>query len=163
MTHISLCLANFFRNKCKYKTAYIELNATDEIANLANNKDASFFRYKNIDFYPNATLSSLTELLDKNYKIFVIDFGVMNPRKMKDLFRCTQKICICPSAQWKTVDTSKESNINYEDKDIKLLVNLVEKKPNFKASKKFFTFPFLQNPFHLTPQYFQYIEMLVTI
>ena len=47
-----------------YRTAYVELNGTHEILSLSKTADEKVFTYKNVDFFPHAVMSTLTEILN---------------------------------------------------------------------------------------------------
>ena len=59
------------------KTAYIELNTHNHICALAHNSKKPSFLYKGIVFYPNTTVTSLPEILRKDYRYFILDMGVL--------------------------------------------------------------------------------------
>lgn len=50
-----------------YRTAYVELNGTHEILSLSKTADEKVFTYKNVDFFPHAVMSTLTEILNMRY------------------------------------------------------------------------------------------------
>ena len=62
-----------------YRTAYVELNGTHEILSLSKTADEKVFTYKNVDFFPHAVMSTLTEILNMRYERVIIDFGILNP------------------------------------------------------------------------------------
>ena len=66
-THIALALANYICSKLGMKTAYIELNTTNQIHALSQTQGKPSFTYKGIVFYPNTLFTSLPEILQKNY------------------------------------------------------------------------------------------------
>ncbi len=154
-----MALSNYLCNKKLGKTAYIEINSSDEVSCMGK-KDV--FNFMNITFYSSITLSRLSEILQKNYKYFVLDFGTINNITIKEFMRCDTRIALCSYSPWKKKALSdftcllEENNINIK-KDIKLLGNLVEK----KTSIKFDSIPFIANPFQITSQYFWLFEKLL--
>lgn len=154
-----MALSNYLCNKKLGKTAYIEINASNEVFSIGE-KDV--FDFMNITFYSSVTHSRLSEILQKNYKYFVLDFGTINEFTIKEFMRCDIRIALCSHSPWKKKSLShficflKAQNVNIT-KDIKLLGNLVEK----KTSKHFDSVPFIPNPFLLTSQYFWFFENLL--
>ena len=71
-----------------YRTAYVELNGTHEILSLSKTADEKVFTYKNVDFFPHAVMSTLTEILNMRYERVIIDFGILNPNTLKEFMRC---------------------------------------------------------------------------
>lgn len=89
-----------------YRTAYVELNGTHEILSLSKTADEKVFTYKNVDFFPHAVMSTLTEILNMRYERVIIDFGILNPNtlkefisrcKMTSLTSCLSILCPKPS------------------------------------------------------------------
>ena len=99
-THISLALCNYMSNKCMYRTAYVELNGTHEILSLSKTADEKVFTYKNVDFFPHAVMSTLTEILNMRYERVIIDFGILNPNTLKEFMRCDVRIAVCTISKW---------------------------------------------------------------
>lgn len=149
------------RNKCKYRTACVELNGTNEFNRLPHKQDGFSFTYKNIDFYPCAVMSTLTNIFNMKYERIIIDFGLLNVNTLKEFRRCDSKLVICPHGLWKNNSLEKlftifsENNINVK-KDFKLIMNLVEKN-SFSDME---TFPYLENPFLLTSNNFELLEKI---
>ena len=78
-----------------YRTAYVELNGTHEILSLSKTADEKVFTYKNVDFFPHAVMSTLTEILNMRYERVIIDFGILNPNTLKEFMRCDIRIAVC--------------------------------------------------------------------
>ena len=55
-----------------YRTAYVELKGTHEILSLSKTADEKVFTYKNVDFFPHAVMSTLTEILNMRYELSLI-------------------------------------------------------------------------------------------
>lgn len=169
-THLCLSLANYLCNKRLAKTAYIELNPSDQISSLKNKDCRTRFSHYHIDFFPNSTLSSYNNILSGKHQYYVIDFGVLNINTLNDFMRCDIKFAICSLSPWKTTSLTKflnlfiDNNVNIE-KDITLLGYPVESKPYNKEisemPQEIYCIPYLQNPFHITSGYFNFFEMIL--
>ena len=70
-TNLGLATANYLANKCFEATAYLEVNATNEIYQLNPKQTTGQFTYMGIDFFPEVTLRQLPELLQMKYSCFV--------------------------------------------------------------------------------------------
>ena len=69
-----------------YRTAYVELNGTHEILSLSKTADEKVFTYKNVDFFPHAVMSTLTEILNMRSERVIID-----SESVKILFNLVEK------------------------------------------------------------------------
>ena len=115
-THLCLSLANYLCNKRLAKTAYIELNPSDQISSLKNKDCRTRFSHYHIDFFPNSTLSSYNNILSGKHQYYVIDFGVLNINTLNDFMRCDIKFAICSLSPWKTTSLTKFLNLFIDNK-----------------------------------------------
>ena len=116
-----------------YRTAYVELNGTHEILSLSKTADEKVFTYKNVDFFPHAVMSTLTEILNMRYERVIIDFGILNPNTLKEFMRCDVRIAVCTISKWNLGALNRiielfNSNKITDSESVKILFNLVEKK-----------------------------------
>ena len=167
-THIALSLANFVCSKLGMKTAYIELNTTNQIHVLSRNERKSSFTYKGIVFYPNTTVTSLSEILHKNYRYFIIDMGVLNTYTTTEFLRCDKQFLICSQSQWRypqikeKIEKLLKSNHNMNC--LQLIMNLSEKESTFHffpESCACIFMPYIPNPFQLEPKHFRVFSLLL--
>ena len=116
-----------------YRTAYVELNGTHEILSLSKTADEKVFTYKNVDFFPHAVMSTLTEILNMRYERVIIDFGILNPNTLKEFMRCDVRIAVCTISKWNRGALNRiielfNSNKITDSESVKILFNLVEKR-----------------------------------
>lgn len=143
------------------KTAYIELNTTNQIYSLSANKHEKPFSYMGIDFFPCVTLTSLSEILSKNYDYFVLDMGVLNVYTAQEFSKCDKQFLVCSPCKWKTVQTQEKLNQLYQQtyihqKCVTVLENLQVKKSTIShLFDNRIPIPFISNPFHLEPDLFR--------
>ena len=131
------------------KTAYIELNTSNQIRTICQKKEKPFFTYKGIVFYPNANVTSLSEILHKDYQCFILDMGVLNTYTTREFLRCDK-----PDTLFK--------NMHYQH--CKVIMNLCEKEshPSYLLDAcEHIPFPFFPNPFQLEAKRFHAIYQIL--
>ena len=133
-----------------YRTAYVELNGTHEILSLSKTADEKVFTYKNVDFFPHAVMSTLTEILNMRYERVIIDFGILNPNTLKEFMRCDVRIAVCTISKWNRGALNRiielfNSNKITDSESVKILFNLVEKKKTI--NHKHFKYPVVGFPY----------------
>ena len=150
------------------KTAYIELNTTNQIRVLSKDKEKPSFTYKGIVFYPNTSVTSLSEILHKNYRYFVIDMGVLNTYTTTEFLRCDKQFLICSQSKWRYPQIQKKiENLfksNQKKNCIQSIMNLSQKESTFHLfpeSCEHIFMPFIPNPFHLEPKHFNVFSLLL--
>lgn len=169
-THIALTLANYLSSKLGMKTAYIELNASNQISCLSKAPEKKMFSYRGISFFPNATPASLADILNGNYRYFVIDVGVLNTYTTKEFFRCDKQFLICSSSKWRLpyekekLETLLKNNKNQNH--VTVILNLCNQKSEASCLPyihRCITYPFHQNPFQLEPKEFNAIYQILEL
>lgn len=150
------------------KTAYIELNTTNQIRALSRTKGNHSFTYKGIVFYPNTLVTSLPEILHKNYRYFIIDMGVLNTYTTTEFLRCDKRFLICSQSKWRYSHIEQKMNQlfknNHNSNCIQLIMNLAKKESNFSIlpqSCEYIFMPFIPNPFQLEPKQFNVFSLLL--
>ena len=167
VTCICLSLSNFLCSKLGRKTAYIELNLTNQISSLSNGKNLKSFSYFGIDFFPQVSVTSLKEILSKNYDFYVLDMGVLNNYTATEFAKCDKQFLVCSFSKWKKTQTLEKLKQLYQQayicqEHVILLSNLEEIKSNrFPSSKNRIPFPFISNPFQLEPNLFHVFDHML--
>lgn len=144
------------------KTAYIELNTTNQISSLHKKRVQKTFSYLGITIFPCVTVTSLSGILALNYDYFVLDIGVLNAYTLKDFLNCDQRFLVCSFSKWKVRKTEEKLATLFQSNNIKaghvtVLHNLMLKKEKSKfssLSNPIIFFPFIPNPFQLKPDVF---------
>lgn len=137
------------------KTAYVELNTTNQISALSHKKGTLSFRYMGIVFYPNTPVTALTEILQKDYRYFVLDIGVLNTYTTTDFLRCDKSFLVCSPSKWRrsqSAESFKKTFENFHYQHCKVIMNLCEKESDFSPISnacEHIPFPYFQNPFRL--------------
>lgn len=149
------------------KTAYIELNATNQIHTLSEAQEKPSFIYKGITFYPNKSVTSLPEILHMNYRYFILDMGVLTTQNLPEFLRCDKSFLVCSPSKWRRSQIIEkiEHLFYYQQQNcISLIMNLTEKESTFTYFFKDyerFVFPYILNPFHLEPHNFHALSLLL--
>lgn len=167
---VCLAISNFLENKLRKKTAYIELNPTNQIASLSKEKKEASFRYLGIYMFPKASLSTLPHILQMHFDYFVLDFGILNPYTLKEFNRCNKKFLVMDLCLWKKRKNQekleqfiKENTLELEHV-ILLMNHLTKESTTLRFSKLFskqISLPYIKNPFQLTPDDFKFYEKLL--
>lgn len=159
-THVSLTLANYLCSKLGMKTAYIELNATNQIRALNKKQGTKVFSYREIDIFPNTSVTSLSEILGFDYRYFILDMGVLNTHTAQEFLRCDKPLLVCSPSKWKLPHIKEKiealfSNTNTQNR-VTLIMNFSKKEPHFSSflNMRQVSFPYLENPFHVNPKHF---------
>lgn len=153
-------MSNFLCSKLGRKTAYIELNSTNQIYTLAHGGNLKSFSYFGIDFFPQVSITSLSEVLNKKYDYYILDMGVLNNYTASEFAKCDKQFLVCSFSKWKKTQTMEKLNQLYQQtyitqERVTLLSNLEEtKSTTFPLFKDRIPFPFIPNPFQLEPNLF---------
>jgi len=170
VTFISLALSNFLCSKLGKKTAYIELNTTNQIYSLSPKQDDKPFSFMGFDIYPHTTVTSLWEILSLNYDYFILDMGVLNTYTAKEFSKCDQRFFVCSLCKWKKQETMQKfeklcHQTYIPQEHVTVLNNLAMKEsiisPFPFASIKSIAFPFIPNPFQLKPDTFHVFHQIL--
>ena len=138
------------------KTAYIELNTTNQISSLSPNDSLNSFIYMRIHMYPSMKVTSLSTVLSKDYDYFILDMGVLTNYTAIEFSKCHKQFLVCDFCQWKKQlslnkinDLFEKTNLN--KKSVLILRTFGDKSTNPGLSTmKVTSFPFLSNPFQLS-------------
>lgn len=166
-THVSLTLANYLCSKMGMKTAYIELNATNQIRALNKKQGTQVFSYRGIDIFPNTSVTSLSEILGFNYQYFILDMGVLNTHTTQEFLRCDKPLLVCSPSKWKLPHAKEKIETLFSNQNIQQRVTLVM---NFREESNFscfsnmhrqVSFPYLENPFQINSRHFRAITKIL--
>ncbi len=133
-THTALMLADSVRQN--YKVAYLELNETGQMAELASELEynqGDVIKMFGIDIYYGLDYATFAERYRSKYNYIVLDFGTIGRlNKKRDLFSmCTRK-CLCvDAAPWKLykIDENRELLDELDaGKDIMIMLPAADKK-----------------------------------
>lgn len=170
-TTCALALSNYMNNKLGLKTAYLELNGTNEISSINKKKEDNFFTFCGIPIYPSVTLADLGEIFSLRYTCFILDMGRLNPHTISTFWRSDLCIIMCSLSPWQEAYRKDfkyllpENNMIHQEK-VLFLANLGIKEQLAAFHDKTFRdvrcFPYLPNPFRLTPKDWAFFETLLT-
>jgi len=149
------------------KTAYIELNTSNQINHLVKNQGNKAFCYKGIDFFPNTTVTSLPEILQKKYRYFVLDIGILNTYTTKEFLRCDKQFLIGSPSKWKRPEIEEKIELLFSNLTkqncFTVIMNLSEKESTLSIFPRYkmVSFPFIANPFQIEPRHFHVLAKLL--
>ncbi len=150
------------------KTAYIELNTTNQISTLVQKQGKPSFKYKGIVFYPNTPVTSLPEILHQDYRYFILDMGVLNTYTTTEFLRCDKPFLVCSQSKWRSSQLKEKIEKLFKNQQnqncIKLIMNLCEEESYFSiffnTCERLF-FPYISNPFQIEPRHFRALSLLL--
>jgi len=157
-------------SKLGMKTAYIELNTTNQIYTLSSKRDNSSFTYKGFTVFPCVKVTSLAEILSKDYDYFVMDMSVLTTYLAREYAKCDFTFLVCSLCEWKMQSSLEKIEhlfqlTNLSQECVTILNNLGnEKSTNHIFSKRklqVVSFPFIRNPFQLQPKEFAIFAKLL--
>ncbi|MBR4025981.1 MAG: hypothetical protein IKJ01_00300 [Lachnospiraceae bacterium] len=169
-TCISLSVANFLYSKERKKTAYLELNPSNQIHFLGTYANNHAFTYFGITLFPNVTLSSLPQILEQDYEYFILDMGILNPNTALTFSQCDKQFIIGSlsllkqqSVIQKIETLLKTPPIHKES--VTILGNPGIKESNSaifsKSFAKIIDVPFIENPFQIASDNFGFYKNLL--
>lgn len=153
------------------RTAYIELNTSNQISCLSSKGNSKNFSYMGITFFPTVTITSLPDILSMEFDYFILDMGVLNIYTAKEFSKCDKQFLVCSLCEWKRTrslekieELMKKNNIHQEY--VTVLGNADIKKSTLTISSyltcRFYTLPFIKNPFQLATTDFAIYNRLLT-
>lgn len=157
-----MALSNFLCSKAGKKTAYIELNASNEICSLAKNSRTDAFSHMGIAIFPHKTFTSLPEILYMDYDYFILDMGILNSYSVKEFAKFEKQFLVCSLSKWKERKTTEKLCRLLETtyvlpEHITILSNCSKKESYIKVSPEtsmpVISIPFIQNPFQLNLEF----------
>ena len=169
-THFALALSNYLCNKCGATVAYLEVNSSDEISAICplSLESNICFSYYNIQFFPRVTLADLPTIFTLHFDYFILDFGAFHSRACREFFQadlCFVTGIIC---KWKPngFQAFLDSYHQYmkPDKIIfleSMNVHKIQLSVKDYGSLAFRHIPFLNNPFQITSQDWEFYQRLV--
>ena len=169
-TSVSLALSHFLCNKQKKKTAYIELNSSDEIRFIKGKKQKEKFSHMGIALFPNATLSSLPAILQMDFEYFILDMGVLNTYTAEQFSHCHKQFIVGSLNSWKKEKTLEKIELLRKnkmiDQDMVTFIRVSnEKESTFsffsKPFSKIVDAPYIPNPFQISFDSFGFYETLL--
>ena len=149
------------------KTAYIELNTTNQIKSLSTKDSTDSFVYLGIHMFPSTKVTSLHEILNKEFDYFILDMGVLTNYTASEFSKCQKKFLVCSFCEWKkrislkkVQELFQQTNLNQEE--LILLKTFENKsKDSFLFSMHAKTFPPLPNPFQIPVDMFSDLNSLL--
>lgn len=149
------------------RVAYIELNTTEQIKSLSTKNSLDPFVYKGIHIFPSTKVTSLSDILCKDFDYFILDIGVLTNYTAAQFSKCHKQFLVCDFSPWKKEiqlkkikDLFKSSSIN--EKGVIVLKNYENESIHLDFFNcKIKTFPFIPNPFQLSVTVFHALNIFL--
>lgn len=170
VTHLCLALSNFLCSKQGMRTAYVELNASNQICSLSPGTGNGAFSYMGITMFPGITLTSLPELLRMDYDYFILDMGVLNTYSVREFVKCEKQFLVCSLSKWRKKLTLEKleklrTDLSCNQKILRILGCGSEKESKLSlpngATFQMIPIPFISNPFHLPLELFSFFRKIL--
>ena len=168
-THLSIALSNYLHSRYFARTRYLEINATHEIRHLAPMEThKAYFRIRGVCYYPELNVHTMQDVLCKPCTYSILDFGVLTPNTFREFLACDLRIVVCHASVWKTdtIDRFVQQLLKYniKQKTVKITCPNGNIKDIERLGQKYhlpgFPAPFLNNPFHINSEFFDFFEQL---
>ena len=149
------------------KTAYIELNATNQIKSLSKKESADSFHYLGIQIFPSTKVTSLSEILNKDFDYFILDMGVLTNYSASELSKCDKQFLIGDFCQWKKHSTCSKikdlfQNTCLDRENVMILKNFASKSTNLLSTNyRTKVVPYFDSPFLLSVTKFSEVTYLL--
>lgn len=165
VTTLSIALSNYLSNMKFSSVAYLEVNSTNEIHNLAKSSKNEF-KYLGIHFFSDVTLDTLPKILQMDFDYYILDFGVTNHYTNLEYLRCDTRFAICDFSLWQhnnllafmdSLNTNTREGVTFLGNPGTINPQLAVQKVN---GYRIMRIPFIENPFQLTSQYFEFLKKI---
>lgn len=161
VTHQAICLANTLRKK-GFMVALVEMNLSGDFEDIRDSFDENpgeYFNVNGIDFYPNADVGKLSNVIGKTYNFVLADFGRYDNCDLVSYHKANIRICITGSKPWEldalmsTFELTDPDNLlkidfcfNYTRKDYEKEIrkNMID---NHKNALRCHFIPYSEDPF----------------
>lgn len=100
VTHIGLLLSFYLAGNTGLPAAYLEYHSHGDCVRFLEQKTIC----NGPDLIPDVTPEMLAQLLNEDYRYYVIDFGCDWDAGMTELLRCDKKIIVTQNREWKQND-----------------------------------------------------------
>lgn len=137
------------------RTAYIELNTTNQIISLSAKNSLEPFVYLGIHMYPSTKVTSLSEILNKEFDYIILDMGILTSYTAAEFSKCHKQFLVCDFCQWKKRTSLEKLEDLFQNTNLcKDCVTVLVQEKNKSVGLNFSNleikaFPPLSNPFQL--------------
>lgn len=105
VTHVALLLANFLSSAQHYSVNYVEVCKRSQIYNFVSDTacykgEDVCYRYKGVDYFPNATFSLARRLLLDKTSITIIDIGIHSKETYDLIDKCERILVVGSVMPW---------------------------------------------------------------
>jgi len=104
-THFAIMMANYLAGYLRKNTVLLEWNRSGDLERLEKvctgiNREGKHFRVLDVQYWKNAGIHELTEVLNNNFDEILIDFGAVNEELPPELLRCERQFLVGSFSEW---------------------------------------------------------------
>lgn len=108
-THFCVLTANYLSGYLRKKTALLEWNSHGDLERMekictGRNKKGGSFNLLDVSYYKNAGSEQLTDCMETGFQSIVVDFGVWDKKRSRELILCGKRILIGSFTEWQEND-----------------------------------------------------------
>lgn len=171
-THLCIAIANYLCGRFYSGTAYLEMNTSHEIRTLAGKTDnGTCFHHQRVVYYPDMTVSSAQEIVNRRFRYYVLDFGCPNPHTFPAFLRCDRMLVIGSASPWKTEQyqkfTEQVRRYRFREEECLYMGNFTGTKKDLRLLSRnlgihMVPVPYFPNPFQVTSSYFGFLNEILS-
>ena len=162
VTHFSFMLATYMKQHLNKSVAVLDFSDGIDFWNLYvecypdSLPQEECFQINHIYFYPKTNRKTITNVLNENYNVIIIDFSTNMKKYLEEFLRCDEKYIVGSICDWKVKKLEKfieDSKEYIGHKFWKYLIPYAQEKELTWLRKEYkvstIAIPFNQNPFIL--------------
>lgn len=124
-THTTILLANFFRKK-GFMVAVLEINSSGAFSCIQEGfeekeYEEGYFTLNGIDFYRDADLKKIGQIMEKSYNFILLDFGAYESCDLLTFHKCSEKIIVCGAKPWEIASVNRI----FEEEEQEIIKNYI--------------------------------------
>ena len=121
VTHFSFLLASYMKQHLHKSVAVLDLSEGNDFHNLFSTYNSNpyehmeSFQLHNICFYPKIHKNCITNVINQEFDVIIIDFNTHMKKYLDEFLRCDEKFIIGSLCDWKvrTLEVFIENSKNY--------------------------------------------------
>jgi len=165
-THTAIMIAEYLHRCCGYNTAYVECGTKNEIGELAEGVQGSFY-YDGICMYPAAGDKALNLIRKNEHQAVVVDYGSGACRRPTELWNCYIQCIVASASVWKQKELLRwaEHTPKSQQKNYRILIPCADQQIVNRVRREcqitVWPIPVQQDPFGIKPPVIQFMNSLI--
>lgn len=171
-THLCIAIANYLCSRFYSDTAYLEMNTSHEIRALAGRPDAgTCFHHQRVVYFPDMTVSSAQEIVNRRFRYYVLDYGCPNPHTFPSFLGCDHMLVVGSASPWKTAQYQKfmeqARRCRFREEDCLYMGNFTGITKDLRLLSRdlgirVIPVPYFPNPFRVTSSCFGFFNEILS-